>query len=118
MLDTPINISVSSLLNLRSTVKYQNGCMASIFITDNPSIDSFTFNNYGKCTNTNLLVLVDSSHDTEGTDITHDITQQNLASLISSKYTDLTKQYYIGIVCSNMYGGNSSNCKITELSVG
>lgn len=118
MLTTPIYITPSSVLNLRSQLYAMSGCIATIFITDQPNISAFTFQSNGHCSNDDILILAEGLYDSVSVWVTHDFLQQNLQALISSKYTDLTKPYYIGVVCSNMYGGNYSKCEITELSVG
>lgn len=118
MLLTPINVTPSSVLNLRSQLYHSNGCVATIFITDQSNLSAFTFQSSGHCSNADLLILAEGVNDTQGVYTAHDIQAQNLSQLMSSKYTDLTKQYYIGIVCNCGYGSNHSNCEITELSVG
>lgn len=118
MLLTPINVTPSSVLNLRSNLYHSNGCVATIFITDQSNLSAFTFQSTGHCSNADLLILAEGVNDTQGVYTAHDIQAQNLSQLMSSKYTDLTKQYYIGIVCNCGYGANHSNCEITELSVG
>lgn len=105
---TPIYANASTKLKLNTRL-YTNDnsnlghCHAAVFITDDLTINGqLSMGTYGNLTDSRLLVLRDIN--VQSTYVNYNV-DTNLADLMASKYTDLSKPYYIGFWASSVWAG-------------